>query len=402
MKVLVVTEPGVDGVFRYVDTLCRFLDGEGVRVHLAYSDRRAGDRLPELVRWIEERGGRTLNLRTANRPTFADGGAFWSLRKLAREVRPDVIHSHSSKAGALARALRTAGVRAVQCYHPHAYVGMRPKPGRFDGVYNLVEGALGRTAHTIVVSTDEWRFARERLKIPAARLHFVSNGVDTDLFSPVGADEKRRRRAALGLPVDGAVLGFIGRASEQKDPLTLYRAFAQVAAERPVSLFHVGQGELAERLDEFVGHAGLAGRIFRRAYMSAPAEFYRVVDGFILTSRYEGCSLAALEALSANLPMILSDAPGNRDLLGQSLSHVWSAAPGDVDGFARGIACWHERLHDDGPVNHRAVALARFERRQKYGEVLDLYRRLTAAVARPAGETGADAAGPLKTGSPRP
>ncbi len=55
--------------------------------------------------------------------------------------------------------------------------------------------------------------------------------------------------------------------------------------------------------------------------MSAPLDFYRAVDGFILTSRYEGFSLAVLEAVSANLPMILSEAPGNIDLLSQPLSH---------------------------------------------------------------------------------
>ena len=45
MKVLIVSEPGVDGVFRYVEALCHFLVGEGVEVHLAYSDRRGSDRL---------------------------------------------------------------------------------------------------------------------------------------------------------------------------------------------------------------------------------------------------------------------------------------------------------------------------------------------------------------------
>src|SRR5687767_12927744 len=169
MNVLLVTEPGVDGVFRYVDTLCRYLWEQNVGVHLAYSDRRGSDRLFNLVAEVSERGGRTLNLHTANRPEMADGGALRSLFQLTREIRPDVIHSHSSKAGFLGRALRFGGVQAVQCYHPHAYVGMRPNPGRFDTVYNLIEGMLGRVANTIVVSSGEAAFARQRLKIPSSR-----------------------------------------------------------------------------------------------------------------------------------------------------------------------------------------------------------------------------------------
>ncbi len=380
MKVLVVTEPGVDGVFRYVETLCHFLIEQGIEVHLAYSDRRGSDRLMKLVAWVEDRGGLTVNLRTANRPALSDWGAFCSLRKLARTVKPDVIHSHSSKAGFLARTLRIFGIKAVQFYHPHAYVGMRPVPGRLDPFYNMIEGVLGRTAYTIASSTTENIFACRRLKIPPARVFIRPNGVNTDLFTPAPPGEKLRLRETLGLPLHQPILGFIGRSSAQKDPLTLYRAFAKVAAEKPIALFHVGQGELDAELDLLVGRFGLGGRVFRRPYMSVPLDFYRAVDGFILTSHYEGFSLAVLEALSANLPMILSEAPGNIDLLAQPLSHLWIAPPGDVEGFSRCIASWCDRLQTMAPINHRQVAMSRYDHRKKLGEIVELYFELSGAA----------------------
>jgi glycosyltransferase involved in cell wall biosynthesis len=380
MKVLVVTEPGVDGVFRYVEVLCHYLIKRGIDVHLAYSDRRGSDRLPKLVAWVEDHGGLTVNLRTSNRPAFSDWSAFCSLLKLARTVKPDVIHSHSSKAGFLARTLRFFGIKAVQFYHPHAYVGMRPVPGRLDPFYNLIEGVLGRTAYTIASSTSENEFACQRLKIPPARVFLRPNGVNTDLFAPAPPEEKLRLREALGLPLNELILGFIGRSSAQKDPLTLYQAFANVAAEKPISLFHVGQGELDPELDLLVGRLGLGHRVFRRPYMSESSGFYRAVDGFILTSHYEGFSLAVLEAVSANLPMIMSEAPGNTDLLAQPLSHLWKARPGDVEGFSRGIASWYERLQTPSPINHRQIAMARFDHRQKLGEIVDLYYELSGAA----------------------
>lgn len=377
MKVLIVSEPGVDGVFRYVEMLCHFLIDEGVEVHLAYSDRRGSDRLPVLVERVKRNGGRTVNLHTANRPAFSDWGAFRSLLGLARAVRPDVIHSHSSKAGFLARLLSFFGVRAVQFYHPHAYVGMRPEPGRLDPVYNMIEGILGRTSFTVAVSDAERTFALHRLKIPPGRVYVSANGVDTDQFSPVSRQEKNRLRARLGLPLHQPVLGFIGRASAQKDPLTLYRAFARVAAEKPVTLYHVGTGKLDAELNLLVASAGLGHRVVRRPYMSAPVDFYRAVDGFILTSRYEGFSLAVLEALSANLPMILSAAPGNEDLFTQPLSHLWKASPGDVGGFARAIAAWHERLREPVPVNHRQIARSQFDVQERLSAILELYYKQT-------------------------
>jgi glycosyltransferase involved in cell wall biosynthesis len=389
MKVLVVSEPGVDGVFRYVEMLCEFLARQGFGVHLAYSDRRGSDRLPRLVAAVEERGGRTLNLRTANRPSLADIGAFWSLARLVREVRPDVIHSHSSKAGFLARSLAFLRCRAVQVYHPHAYVGMRPTPGRFDRIYNLVEAVLGRVSCTVVVSSGERRFARERLRIPPECVRLVRNGVDTTVFAPVSAEEKRRRRAELGLPENLPLLGFLGRSSPQKDPMTLYRAFAQAAADKPVGLFHVGKGELDGQLDALVQQAGLGGRVFRRTYMNTPADFYAVVDGFILTSRYEGFSLALLEALSGDLPLIVSTAPGNEDLLAQPLSHCWPAAAGDVDGFADAIREWHDRLGDGFPCNHRGIARSVYDSRHTCAAVANLYRQLVRV------EPQADGAGAL-------
>jgi glycosyltransferase involved in cell wall biosynthesis len=383
MNVLVVSEPGVDGVFRYVDTLCHFLWQQGIGVHLAYSDRRGSDRLADLVDQVAARGGRTLNLRTANRPALADGRALGALLTLARDVRPDVIHTHSSKAGFLGRALRFCGVRAVQCYHPHAYVGMRPQPGRFDTIYNFIEGAMGRLADTIVVSADEAAFARDRLRIPSSRLHLIPNGVDLEEFSPASVEQKRHLREKFGLPANTLVLGCMGRSSEQKDPVTLYRAFARAAADRPIALLHVGKGELDGVLDQIVRESGVGRSIFRLPYTSTPADFYRAVDGFILTSRYEGFSLAVLEALAVNLPLILSDAPGNRDVLAQPLSHGWRAAPGDVDGFAGHIVEWHDRVrHDVHLINHRQIARERFEVHERCGAVVRLYWAL---MGRPRG-----------------
>lgn len=383
MKVLVVSEPGVDGVFRHVESLCHFLIERGVQVHLAYSDCRGSDRLPILVRWIEEHGGETVNLHVSNRPSARDLSALLSLARLVRRIKPHVIHSHSSKAGALARSLRFLGIKTPQLYSPHAYIGMRPNPGRLDWFYNKIEGWLGRTASTIVTSTTERKFAQQKLGISPERVFYVPNGSDMDKFSPVSAEAKTQLRETLGLPIGRPILGFIGRSSAQKDPLTLYRAFIQAARDHPIVLFHVGRGELDPELNQLVENSGLNARIFRTPYMATPADFYRVVDGFILTSRYEGFSIAALEALAADLPLIMSQAPGNTDLLTRPLSHAWSAPVGDADGFAIAIKEWYDRLLHPTPCNHREIACKYYSLQDKLLKILSLYSELT-GVPRPA------------------
>ena len=108
-----------------------------------------------------------------------------------------------------------------------------------------------------------------------------------------------------------------------------------------------------------------------------------------------------LKALAANLPLILSDAPGNRDLFAQPLSHRWAVSPGDIDAFFRGIIEWHDRLRrpDPEPINHRQIARKRFDVRERCGAMLRLYRSLIGprpAEVRPI-ETGQSPALPIGT-----
>ena len=82
MNVLEVVEPGVDGVFRHVEGLTRFLASSGVRVSLAYSDVRGSEGLRRLVAEVIASGGKALNLAVGNRPAASDLFAALKLRRL--------------------------------------------------------------------------------------------------------------------------------------------------------------------------------------------------------------------------------------------------------------------------------------------------------------------------------
>jgi glycosyltransferase involved in cell wall biosynthesis len=390
MKVLMVSEPGDNGVFRYVEALVSFLVEQDINVHLAYSDRRSSRQLPELVRFVEQHGGDTLNLGVSNRPAPADLGALRALHRLVRSVRPDIIHSHSSKGGALARLLPFCGIRARQIYHPHAYAGMRPQSRLGRTFFDAVEFALGHCGLTINASPDEQDYARLTLHLPATRTRCIPNGIDTRQFTPATPAAKRALRRARGLPVDALILGTLGRASPQKDPLTLYQAFVLALERQPhLLLYHLGRGELDAQLDEFIRRQRMQGRIIRQAHDDFPVDFYRCLDGFALTSVYEGFSLAAIEAMSCDLPLILSNAPGNHTLLELPLSHLTAAPPGDVVGFTLAINQWAAvRRHAGGwASNHRATAIREFDSRCNFQRVLEIYRSLLAS-------------GPLALGAP--
>lgn len=378
MKVLLVSEPGVDGVFRFVESLAHFLVEHQVQVHYAYSDRRGSDRLQPLVDFVAAQGGETFNLATGNGPALSDLRAFRGLRALVDRVRPDIIHSHSSKAGVLARGLKFFGVRTPQVYQPHAYAGMRPQASATRFVYDTVERVLGRWGTTINISSDEFAYALGRLHLPVGRAIWLTNGIDTDHFQPASPAEKAALRRRLGLRHDARVLGLMGRAAQQKDPVTAYRAFAAALLSDPnLVLFHVGRGELDPELEGFIAEHNLGECIVRLPYLATPVDFYRAIDGLILSSLYEGMSLAALEALACNLPLIVSDAPGNRELGKLPLSHLWIAPIGDTAVFSRAILEWAGGR--PGPCTHRDCAMWHFNSRQTFANILALYHRLREA-----------------------
>lgn len=363
MTVLMVSEPGVDGVFRYVEALTYFLLENDVRVHLAYSSCRGSDCLVELTKAVEKAGGATMDLRVSNRPCAYDIVALARLERFIQRTQPDIIHSHSAKAGVLARSLYPLHRNIRFFYHPHAYLGMRPNRGRIDAVYDTIERLLGRVGKTLNCSRQEYNYARDQLRIPETKLIHAPNSVDFDHFHPPTPERKIEARREFGIPTNALVLGSLGRTAEQKNPLLLYRAFALFAKEREdVHLLHIGRGPLDKELDAFISANSLNSKVTRIPYLTNSLAFYHAIDGFCLTSRYEGLSMAVLEALACNLPLILSKAAASRELEDFGLNHTWICHSNSEKKLGYILAIWSKSRTED--INHRIKAEPRFNQRE--------------------------------------
>ncbi len=376
MKVLIVSEPGLDGVFRHVESLIAHLFKRGHTPLFAWSDVRTSDRLFSLVEEVNQRGGDTLRLHVGNQPGPADLAALLALRGFAKKHQPDVIHAHSSKAGLLARLLPLLGVRNRYFYTPHAYYRM-DEPGSLKArVFHLAEKQLARVGRTINLSPGEHAFAASHLGVPKQRIVEIPNGVDTTILAPVARAEKAALRRRFGLPADRLLLGTVGRYSIQKDPLTLYRALAIACAAAPdLHFVHLGKGELEPEVEELVGTGNLRDRVTKISYLAQPAQFYQALDGFVLTSLYEGMSYAVLEALSTDLPVILTRAPGNNKFSQHGLSDISWCERGDPAGIAEAISVTCRAIRGGHPPNHRAVAERDFSADGCYDRVLAEYTR---------------------------
>jgi glycosyltransferase involved in cell wall biosynthesis len=378
LRILLAAEPGIDGVFRHVDGFARYLIEKKHEVHLAYSDKRNCPALFKLVEFVQGNGGRVLNLAVSNAPCPGDAPALLRLHALARAVKPQIIHGQSSKAGVLTRSLHLMGVPGSYFYTPHAYYGLSFRSRVSTRFYNGIERFFARVGTTINVSEDERRFAIDNLRIPPERCLTINNPVDTQAFRPPTPGEKIEQRRKLNLPENAVLLGSMARLTFQKDPTTLYRAFAR-ARKRGLDayLVHVGKGdrEAEESAKALAESLQLGDRLIRFPYFRDPLEFYMAVDGFILTSRYEGTwPYSLLEALACDLPIVNGTGPGTSDLPSAGLSHCWTASVEDVEGFANGIEAWYADRKTNRPSNHRAVAVKRFSPETCFGAVVNRYR----------------------------
>lgn len=379
LRILIVSEPGLDGVFRHVEGLIDYLhDATDHVIDLAYSSIRSSDRLNHLIARVEQSGGTTIDLKTGNAPSAPDISAVRKLLQIIKAKNPAVIHAHSSKAGALIRLLPQVSSKRI-IYTPHAYYGMGPSTGIKVCAFNSIERLLGYRGTSLHVSSEEMNFGTAALKLPTQNRTVIPNAVDFNVFRPAeGPIQRDEIRASLGLKEEDIIIGTIGRICDQKDPATLLHAFkhfTETVPDRQVKLLHVGNGPEDEvaALNQISKDLGIQQLVHRPPYRSNPVDFYCAMDAFCLSSRYEGLPFTALEALAVNLPLILTDVPGLRSFRSDhyQFNHVYYGQMENPASLGEAMGSWYQKRHL--PCNHREYAKDHFSIHSVYQQIVQLY-----------------------------
>lgn len=310
MRILEVLEPSGGGSGRHFVDLCAGLKARGHHVTAVYSPVRAEERFVQELLALDL--GEVIALPMQRSVGPEDFFAWRGLRRIIDRKGPfDIIHGHSSKAGALTR-LRLPGAHVPRIYTPHAFRTMDPAlSSKARLVFGTIEGLLGRffTDRLICVSKSEYDHALG-LGIPAARLNLVVNGVGA-----VPSGRRAETRKAYGLTDDDLVFGFIGRLSPQKAPERLIAAFTAIASRAPQArLLIIGSGELEPDVRRQIAAGGIADRVIIDAALPG-AEALQAMDVLVMPSRYEAMSYVMLEGAAAGLPLILTDVGGTANVL---------------------------------------------------------------------------------------
>lgn len=253
--------------------------------------------------WVRAAGADWVQLGMTRAPRPGDLLQVGALRQLLPTF--DVVHAHSSKAGALVRAAAALSRRSPRIvFTPHGwswYVG-----GRSAVFYRWFERLAARQTSVItVVSGGELADGRAVLG-RSAPLELIENGVDTEAFAPIGPVADRH---------PSPLLVQVGRLSVQKGQDRSLRALARLP-DRTARLRLVGAGPLEQELRDLADELGVGDRV-EFTGTDDPRPHLRAADVVLLPSRWEGMSLALIEAMSVGAAVITADC-GGANALGEA------------------------------------------------------------------------------------
>ncbi|MDA0182997.1 glycosyltransferase [Solirubrobacter phytolaccae] len=294
-RILHVVQPAEGGVPQHVVHLTGELSARGWDVEVAASEA-AGPGSPQRAR-LEAAGARVHALPMSGLIGAGGVRTIARLRELDSDRRYDVIHAHSSKAGALVRAALPRSRRIV--YTPHCFAFLAGF-GAARPVYWAAEQALlPRTGALVACSNWEAAGSRRSLLGTRRKLHVVPNGVPACVSA-----EPDPRLTALPRPI----IGFLSRMDPPKEPVRLVEAAA--LEPFPGTVVIVGSGQFEGEVREAIAAHGLGERVVHLPFTPPVERFLHGFDMLVLPSRWESLPLAILEAMACGLPTIASDVGG--------------------------------------------------------------------------------------------
>lgn len=334
--------------------------------------------------------------------TWRDAIVVWKLFRLLRQERPDIVHTHTAKAGTVGRAAAAlyklsrpagAGVKVVHTFHGHvfhSYYGpLKTK------LFVAIERALARfaTDKIITISDQQQKEILERFRIGTRRQHrVIALGIDLAALIEKPADRASLRNE-LGATADEIIVGFVGRLTEIKNVQMLIRVAERYVRPYPADsaaklrFVIVGDGHLRAKLESEASARGVSSIFHFAGNRTDVAALYAAMDIVALTSKNEGTPLSVIEGMAARRPFVATNVGGVADLLGSECerrerfsicANGVSTAADDDEGFLAGLLylAENEKLRHSTAQMGRRFVEERYAKPVLVNNIKNLYREI--------------------------
>ncbi len=350
---------------RYESVLVTGSEGatEGSMRYLAEERQVALNTIPEIGReisWID------------------DLVALIKLVRILRREKPDIVHTHTAKAGTLGRIaalIALAGTRKAvfHTFHGHVFHGyFSPLKTRF---FITIERILGIFTDRLIAVSEETRADLIKYRVAApSKIDCIPLGLDLERFANCEKHEGALRRE-LQIPGGARIVGIVARLVPIKAIDLFLRAASIVGNKLPgVHFVIVGDGELRESLEKLARTLGLAGSVHFLGFRNDLDRIYADLDIVVLSSFNEGLPVSLIEAMSS-ARVVLSTAVGGVPNLVSDGDTGFLVPSGSEEALANGILRALQNYDQLGSMRRKAreYALAEFDIARLVRDIDDLY-----------------------------
>ncbi len=353
-------------------------------------DAQGGDDATESNRRRLEEAGvpyRLLKSLTREVNPVQDLKVLASLTKIFRREQPDVVHTHTSKAGGLGRiAAQLAGVRTV-VHTPHGHVFYGHFGRLASWAFLQVERLLARRTTWLIALTEAERDEHlDRHVGVAERFAVAPSGIDLDRYRAL-VGVTGRRPSGLDIPPDAVVIGSVGWLTTVKGPRYLIEAVATLKPTHPrLHLVLVGSGDLRDELGALARTLGIGKSVTFAGQRQDVPDCLAAMDVFVLPSLNEGMGRALVEAMAAGRPVVATRVGGIPAIIEDRATGLL-VPPQDSDALAGALA---ELLRD--PARAKEIGMAGSAAIGKRFGATDMVRAIEAVYAQALRETGHETA----------
>ena len=291
------------------------IKGLSIESNIAEDEARA---VEESVREAKREGISIITIPSLIRriAPFCDLKAFFALIKILRHERPDIVHTHTSKAGILGRWAAFFARVPIIIHTPHGHVFWGYSGRRQTLFYIILERLTACITDKIIALTQQEKKDHLHFHIASEdKFSVVHSGINLGKFFNTSVDSAGMKRE-LGIPEDNLVVGTAGRLTPVKGHRYLIEAARKIMNIRPDTTFvFLGDGELLDELKNIASKLGIEENVRFPGWRLDVAEVMSIFNIFVLPSLNEGMGRVLVEAMALGKPIVASNVGGIPDLV---------------------------------------------------------------------------------------